>query len=190
MTLRNIILFNIISLDGFFAGPDGDIYWHQVDEEFNEFSIEQLNEAGGLIFGRVTYELMAAYWPTPSAAQDDPVVAGMMNTLPKIVVSRTLETVGWNNTRLIKEDVFTEIAALKQQPGRDLFIFGSANLAAGLTLYGLIDEYRLMVNPVILGSGTPLFKDIHKRLRLKRIKTRNFQNGNVLLIYQPAEKEA
>src|SRR5215208_1487069 len=100
--MRKIILFNMVTVDGFIAGPKGNIDWHQVDDEFNEFALEQGQSAGGLIFGRVTYQLMANYWPTPAAVQDDPQVAAMMNAIPKIVVSRTLETAEWNNTRLLK----------------------------------------------------------------------------------------
>lgn len=184
-----IILFNMVSLDGFFAGPGGEIDWHRVDEEFNEFAIQQLNATDGLIFGRITYQMMASFWPTPLALQDDPIVAEKMNTLPKLVASRTLQTVAWNNARLFKADVTQEIATLRQQPGRDLFIFGSANLAATLIQNGLIDEYRLMVNPVVLGSGRPLFQGVHPPLYLQLLWTKTFQNGNVLLVYRPDNKE-
>jgi dihydrofolate reductase len=187
--MRKIILFNLVTLDGFFAGPNGEIDWHAVDEEFNTFAIEQLNTTGGLIFGRVTYQMMASYWPTPPALQDDPIVADKMNTLPKIVVSRTLETAEWNKTRLVKTKLAEELLKLKQQPGGDLFVFGSANLAATLIQHDLIDEYRLIVNPVILGSGIPLFKGIRQPLHLKWVQTKPFRNGNVLLVYQPDRKE-
>ncbi len=182
-----VILFNLVTLDGFFAGPNGEIDWHHVDAEFNEFAIAQLNSAAGLIFGRVTYELMASYWPTESAIQDDPQVATKMNAIPKIVVSRTLDRADWHNTRLVKGNVAAEIAELKQQPGKNWFIFGSANLASALTDLGLIDEYRVIVNPVVLGSGKPLFPDLKNRLDLQLTNSRIFRNGNVLLHYQPHE---
>jgi len=185
--MRKVILFNLVTLDGFFEGPNGEIDWHNVDEEFNEFAVHQVNTADGLIFGRVTYELMASYWPTPAAQADDPIVAEKMNTMPKIVFSRTLNTVEWNNTRLVKGDAAEEISKIKQQPGRDLLIFGSADLASTLTNLGLIDEYRIMVNPVVLGKGNPLFKDIEEKLNLSLLKTKTFGNGNVLLYYQPAK---
>src|SRR3990172_3019412 len=169
--MRKVILFNMVTLDGFFEGPNGEIDWHNVDEEFNEFAVDQVNTADGLIFGRVTYELMASYWPTPAAQADDPIVAEKMNTMPKIVFSRTLDKVEWNNTRLVKGDAAEEIAKLKQQPGRDLLIFGSADLASNLTNLGLIDEYRIMVNPVVLGKGNPLFKDIKEKINLRLPKT-------------------
>ena len=118
--MRKVILFNMVTLDGFFEGPNGEIDWHNADEEFNEFAVHQVSTADGLIFGRVTYELMASYWPTPAAQADDPIVAEKMNTMPKIVFSRTLNTVGWNNTRLVKGDAAEEISKIKQQPGEVL----------------------------------------------------------------------
>src|SRR5229473_5910355 len=153
---RKVILFNLITLDGFFEGPNQDISWHNVDEEFNEFAIEQLDTMGAIIFGRVTYGGMASYWPTEIALADDPAVAGKMNRIPKFVFSKSLDQADWSNTTLLKGDLAQEITQLKQQPGKDLFIFGSGRLAANLTRLGLIDEYRLIVNPVVLGNGTPL----------------------------------
>ena len=182
--MRKVILFNLMTLDGFFAGPDGEIDWHNVDEEFNDFAIDQLSTADGLIFGRRTYELMASYWPTESAISDDPIVAEKMNSIPKIVFSRTLDQVDWNNTRLVKENAAEEVSKLKHQPGKDLFIFGSADLASTLTDLGLIDEYRIILNPVVLGSGRPLFQGVKDPLHLKLMKTRIFRNGNVLLYYE------
>ena len=183
--MRKVIMFNMVTLDGFFAGPNGEIDWHNVDAEFNDFAIAQLDAADGLIFGRVTYQLMAEYWPTPAALNDDQIVAGKMNALPKIVFSRTLAKVEWSNTRLIKADAAAEIVKLKQQPGKDLFLFGSANLATTFTPLGLIDEYRIMVNPVVLGKGRPLFEDVKDRLHFKLVNTKTFRSGNVLLYYRP-----
>jgi dihydrofolate reductase len=160
-----------------------------VDEEFNEFAIAQLNSASGLLFGRVTYQGMASYWPTDTAKANDPIVADKMNTLPKIVFSKTLERVEWNNTRLVKENIVEEISKLKQQPGKDWLLFGSADLASDLTNLGLIDEYRVMVNPVVLGSGKPLFKGIKDKLDLKLVSAKTFRNGNVLLCYEPDGNE-
>ena len=177
--MRKVILFDMVTLDGFFAGPNEEIDWHHVDEEFNEFAIAQLNSAGGLLFGRVTYQGMASYWPTDTATANDPIVADKMNTLPKIVFSRTLERTEWNNTRLVKGNIAEEISKLKQQPGKDWLLFGSADLASTLTDLGLIDEYRIMVNPVILGNGKPLFKSIKDKLSLKLVQT--FPLPNVLV---------
>jgi dihydrofolate reductase len=183
--MRKLIFFNMATLDGFFAGPNGEIDWHNVDDEFNEFAIDQLNSAGGLLFGRKTYQLMESYWPTPAAVEGDPIVADKMNNLPKLMFSRTLDKANWNNTSLLKNDIPGEILKLKQQPGKDLFLFGSADLTVTLIQHGLIDEFRVMVNPVILGTGLPLFVDVHQKLNLTLLNTRTFGNGNVLLYYQP-----
>jgi dihydrofolate reductase len=182
--MSKVILFNMVSLDGFFETLNGDIDWHTVDEEFNDFAANQLDSAEGLIFGRVTYQLMESYWPTPGAVADDPLIAEKMNALPKLVVSRSLEKAAWNNSRLVK-DIAGEIRQLKQQPGRDWLIFGSASLAAGLIAGNLIDEFRIMVAPVVLGKGRTLFEDLHPPLSLKLLSTRTFGNGNVLLVYKP-----
>lgn len=184
--MSKVIMFNLITLDGYFEGVNKwDIGWHRVDKEFNEFAIDQLNHAGGLIFGRVTYQGMAAYWPTPTAVEDDHEVAGLMNSIPKYVFSQTLDKLEWNNSKLIKGDAIEELKKLKGQPGRDLFIFGSANLSSTFTKNGLIDEYRLMVNPIVLGNGGPLFNGTTGMLKLKLINSRPFQNGNILLYYLP-----
>ena len=186
--MRKVIFFMLTSLDGYFEGPNRDINWHNVDEEFNEFAVQQTGEFGALLFGRVTYELMEGYWPTESAKTDDPVVAGLMNSLPKIVFSKTLEKAEWNNTKLVKDNFAEEISKLKGQPGKDIAIFGSSDLTVSLTQLGLVDEFRIMVNPVVLGDGKPLFKGIKNKLDLKLTETRTFGNGNVLLYYEPAQE--
>jgi dihydrofolate reductase len=188
--MRKLFLFMLVSLDGFFEAPNQDISWHHADEEFNEFAIQQTSEVGTLLFGRVTYEGMASYWPTEFAIRNDPAVAGLMNRLPKIVFSKTLDKVKWNNTRLVKDNVMEEVLKLKQQPGKDIAIFGSSDLAVNLTEYGLIDEYRIMINPVLLGDGTSLLRGIKEKVNLRLLKARTFQSGNVLLYYAPEiEKE-
>ena len=184
--MRKLYAFNMVTLDGFFEGENHDISWHNVDEEFNQYAIEQANANEMLVFGRVTYEMMASYWPTPDAIKDDPIVAAYMNRTPKIVASRTLQKADWNNTRLVKDHIVDEIAMLKQQPGKDIAVFGSANLLSTLMQANLVDEHRVIVNPVILGKGTPLFKNSKDKINLKLVKTRTFGNGNVLLVYQPA----
>lgn len=175
----------MVTLDGFFEGPDRDISWHHVDEEFNEFAIHQLNEIGTLLFGRVTYQMMASYWPTEMAKKDDPAVAELMNNLPKVVFSKTLGKAEWNNTRLVKQNAVEEVAKLKRQSGKDIAIFGSSNLAVTLAEHDLIDEYRMIVNPVFLGQGTPLLKGIRNKLDLKLLTAKVFESGNVLLVYAP-----
>ena len=173
-----------MTVDGFFEGLNKELDWHNVDNEFNDFAIEQLSNASVLIFGRLTYELMASYWPTPNALSNDPIVAEKMNSIPKIVFSKTLDKTEWNNTRLIKENIEQECKKLKQQNDKDIFIFGSANLASSFKSLNLIDEYRIMINPIILGQGNTLFKPTKERLKLRFIKTRTFNSGNVLLYYE------
>ncbi len=186
--MRKVFLFNLVTLNGFFEGPNQDINWHHVDEEFNEFAVNQLHEIGTLLFGRVTYHLMASYWPTELAKTDDPAVAGLMNDMPKVVFSKTLEKAEWNNTRLVKGDAVAEVSKLKQQPGKDIAIFGSSNLAVTLAENNLIDEYRVIVNPVFLGEGTPLLKGITDKIELKLLQARTFESGNVLLYYAPVRE--
>ena len=186
--MRKVILFNAITLNGFFEGPNRELDWHNVDEEFNEFAGDQLMTFDTLLFGRVTYEMMASYWPTPAGLADDPIIANLMNTIPKIVFSRTLEKADWNNTRLVKDHVGEEMAKLKAQPGMDMAIFGSGVLASSFTNLGLIDEYRLIVNPVILGDGHSMFRGVNDRLNLKLLRTTTFRSGNVLLYYEPVKK--
>ncbi len=179
---------NMLSVDGYFEGPNRELDWHNVNAEFNEYAIDLLQHVDALIFGRVTYQLMANYWSTPQAKADDPIVAGWMNRLPKIVCSRTLTTVEWENSRLVTGDVAKEIEHLKQQPGKDLAIFGSSNLALTLIPLGLIDEIRLFIAPVALGNGNPIFKGLKERLPLKLVKVKTFRSGNVLLYYRPVKK--
>ncbi len=186
--MRRLFAFNMVTLDGFFEGPNRDISWHNVNEEFNQFAIEQTGTVGAILFGRVTYEGMASYWPTPAAQSDDPVVANLMNILPKVVFSRTLQKAEWNNTRLITNNVAEEILKMKQESGNDLAVFGSADLLSNLMQMNLVDEHRVMVNPVLIGSGTPLFKSIAQKVNLKLVKARTFKSGNVLLYYQPNQR--
>jgi dihydrofolate reductase len=186
--MRKIFTFLVATVDGYYEGPKGEFDWPVVDEEFNEFSLQQLEEVDTLLFGRVTYQLMASYWPTPAAQQDDPKVAAKMNGLPKIVVSRTLEEAEWANTQVIKGDVAEELGKLKQQPGKDIAIFGSSDLTVSLLRLGLVDELRIMVSPVALGDGRSLFRTADERISLKLLTTRPFRSGNVLLTYQPAAR--
>ncbi len=176
-------MWNLVTLDGFFEGPKSwDIDWHEYvwGEELEQFSIEQSKSIGTLLFGRVTYEGMAAYWTTATGE-----IADFMNSIPKVVFSRTLERAAWNNTRLVKTNAEEEVAKLKQQPGKDLYIFGSANLSSTLMRHGLIDEYRLALNPLILGGGNPLFKPSPERMRLKLLEAKPLKSGVVLLRYEP-----
>lgn len=181
--MRKLFFFMLTSVDGYFEAPGGNIDWHNVDEEFNDFAIAQLDEISTLLFGRVTYEGMASWWPTPMAKQMDPVVAGRMNAMQKFVFSKTLDKANWENTTLVKANVAEKIKELKAEPGQDIAIFGSSDLAVRITDAGLVDEYRIMVNPIVLGEGKPVFHGIAHRLKLKLINSRVFHNGNVLLYY-------
>ena len=184
--MRKVIMWNMVTLDGFFEGPKPwDIGWHELGwgEELQQLSIEQTNSAGALLFGRATYEGMAAYWPSAKGETAD-----IMNAIPKIVFSKTLERADWSNTTLVRASAEREVARLKQQTGKDLFIFGSAKLADSLTRNGLIDEYRLGVNPVVLGAGSPLFKPAPQSLKLRLLDARALKSGCVLLRYEPARQ--
>lgn len=187
--MRKIIFQMMVSLDGYFEGPNHELDWHLVDGEFNDYAADLLDSVDTLLFGRVTYQLMAGYWPTPAAMTDDPVIAAKMNGLSKIVFSRTLTKADWNNTRLVRENAVEEISKLKRQPGRDMAIFGSSDLAVSLMPAGLIDEYRIFVNPVVLGSGKPLLKGLNARLDLKLARTKVFESGLVLLCYMPGGRK-
>jgi dihydrofolate reductase len=187
--MRKIFAFILTTLDGYYEGPNQEFDFWVVDEEFDGFAVEQLDEVDTLLLGRVTYEGMAAYWPTPQAEQDDPRVAARMNGLSKIVVSRTLDKAKWANTRLIKEDVTEELTKLKHQPGKDIAILGSSDLTVSLLQMGLVDEVRIMVNPVVLGAGNSVFTTADERIGLELLRSRPFSSGNVLLYYQPAARQ-
>ena len=182
--MRKIFLFMMVSIDGFYEGPAHDLSWHNVDEEFNEFAIAQLKNVGTILFGKNTYEMMASYWPGAEAQKDDPIVAGLMNSIPKIVFSTTLEHTAWQNTLLVKEASPDGIKKLKQQPGNDIAIFGSNNLCVSLMGMGLVDEFRIMVNPVVLGQGSALFGGIGKMFNFTLVASKEFNSGNVLLQYR------
>jgi len=139
-----------------------------------------------LVFGRVTYELMAGYWPTPIADQHDPVVAASMNSMSKVVFSRTLDQASWSNTRLVKGDLVSEIRKMKDEPGPGMAILGSGSIVSQLALEHVIDEYQMVVDPVALGKGRTMFEGIQEKLNLKLTKTRTFQNGKVYLCFEPA----
>jgi dihydrofolate reductase len=185
--MRKVIVSNYVSLDGFIEGPNREIDWFVWDEEMAKYAIDLLESMDTILFGRVTYELMASYWPT--ATDQDPIITDAMNNLPKIVFSKTLEKAEWKNSRLVREVISGEILRMKQQPGKNMVIFGSASIVSTFTQLGLIDEYRLIVNPVVLGGGTPLFKGLNDKLNMKVIKTKRFNNGAVLLCYQPDKRD-
>ena len=183
--MRKLIMWNLVTLDGFFEGPKSwDIDWHDTvwGDELEQYAIEQSKSTGMLLFGRVTYEGMASYWPTQKGE-----VADFMNTIPKVVFSTTLKKADWNNTRLVTGNVPEEVAKLKRQPGKTLFVFGSADLSSTLLKHGLFDELDLAVTPLLLGRGKPLFKESPDRLKLKLLEARPLKSGGVILRYEPQQ---
>jgi dihydrofolate reductase len=186
--MRKIIVTMWVSLDGFIAGPNGEMDWVMVDEAMGKYEDDLVSAADTLLLGRVTYESFAGSWPkvpeNPSASEGEKEYARKLNAMRKIVFSRTLRTVEWNNSTLMHEAVPGEIEQLKQQPGRDIVIYGSASIVQALANLGLIDEYQVLVHPLLLGSGKPLFKGLHEKRNLKLIDTKTFPSGVVLLQYQ------
>jgi dihydrofolate reductase len=184
--MRRLSVFNSVTADGYFTGDKGDLSWaHKMDPEWNSFIAENSESEGQLLFGRVTYEMMASFWPTPAAAQAFPTVAEQMNKLSKVVFSKSLDKVTWNNTHLLKGDLIEEVRKLKESEGPHLVIMGSGTIVSQLTQARLIDEYQIVFNPIVLGSGRTMFEGLQDKLNLKVIKTRAFQNGNVLVCYEP-----
>jgi dihydrofolate reductase len=180
--MTRLIMWNLMTLDGLVEGENRDISWHSDvwGEELERLSVDQLTSAGGLMFGRVTYQLMANYWPSASGE-----VADLMNALPKYVFSRTLTRWDWANTEIFNNDIPDKVARLKRESAKDIFLFGSSDLAASLIPHRLIDEFRIAINPVILGGGTPLFKP-GERVKLKLLDSRRLSSGIVMARYEPA----
>jgi dihydrofolate reductase len=187
--MRKIILQTMVSLDGYIEGPNGELDWHLVDEEVHDHFNQVLRAKGAFLMGRVMYEMMEAYWPAadqdPDAERPVAEFAGIWREMPKIVYSTTLRQVGPNAT-LVRDVVPEEVEALKAQPGGDLSL-GGADLAAAFLRHGLVDEFRLYVNPIILGAGKPLFPAGTGRTVLQLSETRALGNGLVLLHYQRPE---
>jgi dihydrofolate reductase len=191
--MRKVYLFMTISLDGYFEGPDQDLSWHSVDDEFNKFAIEQLMETDIIMFGRRTYQLMEASWPKaakdPDISKDNAQIAHLINNANKIVFSRTLDKIeerqNWRNVKLVHRFDPEEIRRLKNQPGKSISVGGS-DLALSFIRAGLIDEFRFMVAPIVIGQGTRIFKGLDGKLDLELKKTHRFGSGNMLLYYRPA----
>jgi len=184
--MRKLVAFNSVSVDGYFTDA-GDMTWAHKgsdDPEYSAFVGGNASGGGQLVFGRITYDMMAAYWPTPLAKQNNPVVAEGMNRMPKVVFSRTMDRSAWSNTTVVKGDLAKAIADLKNTPGDDMAILGSGSIVAQLTSAGLIDEYQIVVCPIILGKGRTLFEGVQKRLDLKLTKSRTFRNGKVFQCYE------
>jgi dihydrofolate reductase len=182
--MRKVIMWDMVTVDGFFEGPNNDISWFLFDDELERYINETQEHAGTLIFGRVTYQLMAAYWPTEQGR-----IADFMNGIEKVVFSQTLESADWHNTKLVKGSVEQEVSRLKAEDGGDIFLFGSADLASTLIEHDLIDELRLGINPVILGRGVPLFKGYDRTIVMKLLSARTLKSGVVILHYAPERNQ-
>jgi dihydrofolate reductase len=184
--MPKLVTYTMVSLDAYFTDANGDMSWaHKKDPEWQAYVSENASGGGQLLFGRVTYDLMASFWPTPLAVQSSPIVVERMNSLPKMVFSKTLDKASWNNTTLVKGDLTTEVRKLKQEPGPNMTVMGSGSIVAQLADAGLIDEYQIVVSPLVLGNGRTLFEGVKKKLPMKLTKSRAFGNGNVVLCYEP-----
>jgi dihydrofolate reductase len=187
--MPRLTMFNSVTLDGFFTDRNGTSRWaheREPDDEWNAFTSENASGGGALVFGRVTYDEMASFWPTRAAHEMLPVVAKAMNEMPKVVFSRTLDEATWKNTKLVKSDPAEAIRKMKREAGPDMVIMGSGTIVSLLTAARLIDEYQLVVTPFILGKGRTLFEEVDDKLNLKLVGSRTFKNGNVVVRYQPA----
>jgi len=182
--MRRIVVFTNISLDGFFEGPGHDISGFANDNE--AFSSRSGSEVDTLLWGHTTYEGMK-FWMTPQAAQMMPEIAAFMNATPKVVVSRAPFDPGWSSVTVISGDGAAGVRSLKEQPGKDILIFGSSTLCVSLLQAGLIDELQIVVNPVLFGAGTRFLEGLSEKTRLKLVDTRPFKSGAVMLVYQPVK---
>ena len=183
--MRKLSVFNFISIDGYYKDLQNDISWHRHGGEESEYSEQSLEAENILLFGRITYEMMAGFWPTPDAIKNIPLVAERMNRSEKIVFSNTLENAEWNNTSIVKGDIAAQIRELKKTPGKDLTILGSGSIVTQFANAGLIDGYEIMIDPVALGGGTPVFQGLKSKLDMRLVNTRTFSSGVITLSYEP-----
>ena len=185
--MPELLVFQQITLDGYFTGPDGDLSWakqHPPDPEFMAWTAANARGGGTLLFGRVTYDMMVSFWPTPQAMQMMPEVAAQMNALPKVVFSRSMKKAEWSNTRLVNGDIVAEIRKMKQAKGPDMVIMGSGNIVAQLAAENVIDRYQLVIFPIVLGKGRTMFEGVSRKLTMKLTGSRTFGNGVVVADYQ------
>lgn len=185
--MRKLSVFNHITLDGYFTDKNNDMSWahRENDAEMNSFIENNAKGESEMLFGRLTYEMMASFWPTAMAQENMPVVAKTMNESPKVVFSRTLKDASWSNTRLFHGDLVNEVRRMKSTPGKDMIIFGSGSIVSQLAQVGLIDQYQVVLNPLALGAGRTMFAGLEKKLALKLISSRVFKSGCVFLTYEP-----
>jgi dihydrofolate reductase len=186
--MRKLSVYNFLSLNGYYKDANNGIDWHHHEQggEEEQFSDNNLKHENALLFGRVTYEMMAGFWPTPMAAEMYPGTAKGMNKAKKYVVSNTLQQADWANTTIINTDLITAVRQLKETSDRDITILGSGSLVSQLTDAGLIDGYQIMIDPVALKAGTPIFHNVQNDVELKLTGSRVFESGIVLLEYAPA----
>lgn len=186
--MRKLVLFMHVSLDGFVAGPKGEMDWITVDSEMFEYAGNRTNEADAALYGRVTYQMMESYWPTagdqPAATKHDIEHSRWYNSVTKIVPSRTMKGAKLPNTKIISDHLSKEITQLKQAAGKDILMFGSPTVAHLLSQENLIDDYWLFINPILLGQGIPLFQGIQKNVKLKLLSSNVFSSGVVCLHYE------
>jgi dihydrofolate reductase len=183
--MRRIIASEGVTLDGYFSDAEGGIDWQSLDADFNAYSIELLDEVDTILLGRTTYDELGAFWPTASGEQYDPEIARRMNAHMKVVISSSAVNLSWQNSRQLTGDLVGGISQLKAEPGKDIALLGSGTIVAQLTNAGLIDEYRLQLNPVILAAGKALFGAVRNRCDLRLVGTRQFGGGGILLRYEP-----
>ena len=183
--MRKLIVFNNITLDGYFTDANGLMHWaHKSDPEWNEFTASNASGGGVLVFGRKTYDLMSSFWPTKQALEMFPKVAEAMNNQPKIVFSRTMDEATWQNTRLMKDNITQELRKLKGEPGPDMVIMGSGTIVSKFTQEKLIDEYHIVTHPIIVGKGRTMFEGVQENVPLRRTKKRTFENGCMFVCYE------
>jgi dihydrofolate reductase len=186
--MAKLIVFNHCSVDGYVADAKGDMSWAKPagdDAEWDAFVAQNTSGNGKLLFGRVTYDMMRSYWPTPLAAQQMPAIAARMNNFRKVVFSRTLQSATWQNTKLVKSDIAAAVREMKHEPGEGMAILGSASIVAQLSQERLIDEFQMVMDPIALGGGKTMFQGIASPVRLRLLNARTFKNGKVLLTYAP-----
>lgn len=186
--MRNLIFFMHTSLDGFVAGPNGEMNWIKVDEEIFDFVATMTDKADTALYGRVTYDMMQGYWPTagdqPNASKHDKEHAAWYKKVPKVVLSRTISEKGLENTTVISDQLADNINKIKKQEGKNILIFGSPRASHSLLGEGLVDEFWLFVNPVLLGQGIPLFKNVNEITKLSLVESKTFSCGVIALHYK------
>jgi dihydrofolate reductase len=197
MSKRKIVVFDRVTADGYFSGPDGNLNWTVPDDAIDQMGVEGMSGTDTMLFGRRTYDQFESFWPNvvkDSATASDPHTAGRkssalramatwINEKTKVVFSRTRKEVTWKNSRLVHEFNPREIEDMKKQPGKNMIIFGSGSLVSQLTQHGLIDEYTFIVNPILLGSGRSLLSGVPKSAKLDLLEAKKYDSGNVVLRY-------